>query len=212
MASCFGCTPPLSKDNSVLSDRGFVVPWFCTPRSFHSSPYQHRFSLDRRSQFTAAFSPLSRWFPILLTCCFMRFVFSVVVTRGFQQSAHAIDAIRLLAPVTNIWIEPESQTSTCPAPVTLFSHVGVPQRETMLGDDSVAQWRRSQVWDIPFTSASTLRSLLDLISSCIRDYSTSIRFNFLILCRCRMVFASIASTEHWLQFVACVSPQRHNSL
>ena len=155
MTSCFGCTPSLSKDNSVLSDRGFVVPWSCTPRPFHSSPYQHRFSLDRRSQFTAAFSPLSGWFPILLTCCFMRLVFLVVVTRSSQHSAHAIDAIRLLAPVTNVRIEPESQTSPCPSPVTLFSHVGVHQRETMLGDDSFAQLRRSQVWDIPFTSAST---------------------------------------------------------
>ena len=105
--------------------------------------------------------------------------------------------LTVLTPVRNIWIEPKSQDIATPCTLHL------PFSSAMLTHTSAKQCLAITPLlsglvpkSATFSSLLTLRThkLLNLISSCIHKYATSLCFNLPIPCLWRMCFGGMAST------------------
>ena len=116
----------------------------------------------------------------------------------------------VLTHVTNDWIEPWHQKhrhAMHRAPTIFSSHVDTSQCEAVFRKHCFAERFGPQVCNLFIPMTLLTRNILNLISSYIRKYATSMCFNLPI-----PVFGGLCiNGQHWLHLITQILQQRHNS-
>ena len=124
-------------------------------------------------------------------------------------------ALAVLPPFTIMWIESKSQTSPRLAACTKhFLRVHIFECGAVFRNHCFGERFGPEICHVFLTLDSAHYKLLDLTSSCIHKYATSMCFNQPLPCLWRMCSVACGlriSGQHWLHLVTQILQQRHNS-